>query len=148
MVIPLCHSRQYSRTRGCCQRAMPYVCRPSGPGCGGARHRWLRHRQGLLRPSGPKACKAFASIERTRFRARHPRAEGPSQPLPGPKGPVSAAPRAQGRRPDTSVLRSSHGIAAILRIQVRVRARRRSTRVQHSFHCRRDHRVRVGVPLR
>ena len=54
----------------------------------------------------------------------------------------------QGRRPDTSVLRSSAGIAVIIRIPLRVlvRARRRSTRVQHSFHCRRDH--RVGVPLR
>ena len=65
-----------------------------------------------------------------------------------PEGPGIRAPRPQGRRPDTSVLRSSAGIAVILRIPVRVLARRRSTRAQHSFHCGRDHRVRVGVPLR
>ena len=79
MVIPFCHSRQDARTRRYCHLAMPHVCRPSGPGRGGSTHRWLRHRQGLLRPSGPKAWKAFASIERTRPRARRPRAEGPSR---------------------------------------------------------------------
>ena len=59
---------------------------PPGLGCAGARHRWLRHRQRLLRPSGPTAWKAFASIERTPPRTRRPRAENHSQPLPAPKG--------------------------------------------------------------
>ena len=42
----------------------------------------------------------------------------------GSEGPGFGAPRAQGRRPDTGVLRSSAGIAVILRIPVLVRARR------------------------
>ena len=96
-------------------------------------------------------------------------ARGSTPPVASPPAEVVAALRAEGleglcidrtnatssspsqrRRPDAILLRSSDGIAVMLRIPVcvRVLARRRSTRVQHSFHCRRDHRVRVGVPLR
>ena len=110
MVIPFCHSRQDARTRSYCQLAMPYVCRPFGPG--------------LCRGTSPVAAPPAEVVAALR-------AEG-LEGLGIDRTNVTSSSLSQGRRPDAVVLRSSAGIAAILRIPVcvRVLARRRPTRVQ------------------